>query len=91
MALPYWQWLSYRIVDQLKADGVENPTMASLFSGIGGFELVFTRAGCTPVWNSELDEFCEAVTTKHFGDEEAGIEGDLEQFIGEQTSWNTNN
>lgn len=69
LALPYWQWLSYRIVDQLKADGVENPTMASLFSGIGGFELVFTRAGCTPVWNSEIEEFPEAVTKARFGDD----------------------
>ena len=81
IALPFWQWLAHRIVYQLREDGIDNPTMASLFDGIGGFPLVFTRAGCKPVWNSELEEFCEAVTTKHFGDEERGIEGDIKNYI----------
>ena len=81
LALPFWQWMAKRMVNQLKEDGVEEPTMASLFSGIGGFELVYTRAGCKPIWNSELDEFPMAVTRKHFGDEDAGIEGDINQYL----------
>jgi site-specific DNA-cytosine methylase len=65
LALPYWQWLANRIVGQY-----DRPvTMGSLFDGIGGFPLVFQRAGATPVWNSEVDEFCEAVTKIRFGEE----------------------
>lgn len=40
IALPYWQFLADRMVKQLKADGVENPTMGSLFDGISSFCLV---------------------------------------------------
>ena len=62
IALPFWQWLADRIVAQY-----DRPvTMGSLFDGIGGFPLVFQRAGCTPVWASEIEEFCIAVTKKHF-------------------------
>lgn len=81
IALPFWQWLAYRVVDQLKEDGVENPTMASLFSGIGGFELVYTRAGCQPIWNSEIESYPIAVCKKHFGDEETGEVGDVEKYL----------
>lgn len=66
IALPFWEWLAGRITKQLKADGVENPTMASLFDGIGGFPLVFSRQGCKPVWASEIEEFPIAVTQYHF-------------------------
>lgn len=69
IALPFWQWLADRMVNVLKEEGVENPTMGSLFSGIGGFELVYSRAGCKPVWNSEIESFPEAVTKYHFGEE----------------------
>ena len=62
-------------------DGKKNLTMGSLFSGIGGFEFVFTQCGCTPLWASEIEEFCIAVTKKHFGDEENGIKGDLDKFL----------
>jgi site-specific DNA-cytosine methylase len=61
-----WQWIANRIVKMLKDDGVEKPTMASLFDGIGGFPLVFSRAGCEPVWASEIEEFPIAVTKHHF-------------------------
>lgn len=54
------------MVEQLKKDGVENPTMASLFDGIGGFPLVYQRNGCDPVWASEIEEFPMAVTKKRF-------------------------
>lgn len=66
IALPYWQWLANRIAKKLTEDGVKNPTMASLFDGIGGFPLVFTRVGVKPVWASEIEEFPIAVTKKHF-------------------------
>lgn len=55
-----------RITAQLKKDGVEKPTMGSLFDGIGGFPLVYSRAGCVPVWASEIEEFPIAVTKKRF-------------------------
>lgn len=66
IALPFWQWLANRIVEQ--CDG--EVTMGSCFSGIGGFELCFQRAGAKPVWASEVDSFCIAVTKKHFPEEE---------------------
>lgn len=81
IGLPFWQWLAHKIVGQLKKDGIDKPTMASLFDGIGGFPLVFMRAGCEPKWNSEIEDFPEAVTTRHFGDEEKGIEGDIEKYL----------
>ena len=70
LALPFWQWLAGRIVGELKKDDVEDPTMASLFDGIGGFPLVFQRQGCKPVWASEIEEFPIAVTKIHFPEEE---------------------
>jgi len=54
----------------LAKDGITEPTMASLFDGIGGFPLVFQRSGCEPIWASEIEEFCIAVTKKHFPDKE---------------------
>lgn len=69
IALPFWQWLADRMVNKLKEDGVDNPAMASLFDGIGGFPLVYSRAGCKPVWASEIEEFPMAVTKKHFGED----------------------
>lgn len=69
IALPFWQWLAYRMVNVLKEEGIENPTMGSLFSGIGGFELVYSRAGCKPIFASEIEEFPIAVTKYHFGDD----------------------
>lgn len=80
IALPQWQWIADRMVKVLKADGVKNPTMGSLFSGIGGFELVYARAGCKPVWASEVEEFCIAVTKSHFGDGEHD-DGDYKKYL----------
>lgn len=67
---PFWEWLAERIVFQLKKDGAENITMASLFDGIGGFPLVFSRKGASPVWASEIEEFPIAVTKFHFPERE---------------------
>ena len=63
IALPFWQWMAERMVKQL---GKENPTMGSLFDGIGGFPLVYSRCGCRPVWASEIEEFPIAVTKLRF-------------------------
>lgn len=61
IALPFWQWMAERMCKYLN-----NPTMASLFDGIGGFPLVFKRCGCIPVWASEIEEFPIAVTKIRF-------------------------
>ena len=69
IALPFWQWMAERMTKTLKDDGIEDPTMASLFDGIGGFPLVYSRCGVVPVWASEIEEFPIAVTKIHFGAE----------------------
>lgn len=66
IALPFWEWMAERMVKQLDTD---HPTMASLFDGIGGFPLVYSRCGCTPVWASEIEEFPIAVTKERFKDD----------------------
>ena len=69
IALPFWEWMAKRMAKILRDDGVENPTMASLFDGIGGFPLVYSRAGVEPIWASEIEEFPIAVTKKRFGED----------------------
>ena len=69
IALPFWQWMAERMTKALKDDGIEDPTMASLFDGIGGFPLVYSRCGVDPIWASEIEEFPIAVTKIHFGEE----------------------
>lgn len=76
IALPFWQWLMNRIAEQLRKDGVENPTMASLFDGISGFPLCAARAGIQPIWSSEIEEYPIAVAEKHFGEN-----GDYKNYI----------
>lgn len=66
IALPFWEWMAERMTAQLKKDGTERPTMASLFDGIGGFPLAYSRAGAVPVWASEIEEFPIAVTKLRF-------------------------
>lgn len=43
-----------------------NPTVGSLFAGIGGFDLGFTRAGFDVSWQVEIDPWCRKVLAKHF-------------------------
>ena len=72
IALPFWEWMAKRMMPYLDiehATYLHHPTMASLFDGIGGFPLVFSRAGCEPIWASEIEEFPIAVTKKRFGEE----------------------
>lgn len=76
IALPFWQWLMDRIAKQLKKDGCDNSTMASLFDGISGFPLCATRSGIKPVWSSEIEEFPMAVAEKHFGEN-----GDYKNYL----------
>ena len=66
IALPFWQYLARRICAQYE----RSITIGSLFDGIGGFPLVFERCGAKAVWASEIDEFCIAVTKRHFPEEE---------------------
>lgn len=68
IALPQWHW----IFQKMKPYIGENPTLGSLFDGIGGFPLVFesTYGDGTAIWGSEIDSFCVAVTKKHFPEKE---------------------
>lgn len=67
IAVPYWEWLAKKVVKDL---GDSDLTMGSLFDGIGGFPLVFSRAGAKPIWASEIEEFPIAVTKRRFPDVE---------------------
>jgi DNA (cytosine-5)-methyltransferase 1 len=40
----------------------------SLFTGIGGIDLGFERAGLVCKWQVEIDPFCQKVLTKHWPD-----------------------
>lgn len=40
--------------------------LGSLFSGIGGFELIGSWYGIEPVWASEIEEPCIRITKQHF-------------------------
>jgi len=77
IALPYWRWLIKRI----SATYPRNPTLGSLFDGIGGFCLCWERTNGvgTARWASEIEPFCIAVTKKHFGDGEK--EGDIRKYL----------
>lgn len=66
LALPFWKWLARRIVAQYES----KVTIGSLFDGIGGFCVAFEEAGAKAVWASEIEEFCIAVTKKHFPEDE---------------------
>ena len=67
IALPQWFWLVQKMRPYLK----ENPTLGSLFDGLGGFPLVWQRAygEGTARWASEIEEFPMAVTKRRFGEE----------------------
>lgn len=90
IALPFWDWMAERMVNQLNKSGVENPTMASLFDGIAGFPYVYIRHGCMPLWTSEIEEYPIAVCKKHFGDEDTGEVGDIEEYLKLPPNWVTN-
>lgn len=62
IALPPWRFVLGRLAEHLE----RGATMASLFDGIGGFPLIWHELGNVTVWQSEIDEFCEAVTKVRF-------------------------
>lgn len=80
IALPFWDWMLRRMARYLP----EGATLGSLFDGISGFNVCWARihgAECCR-WSSEIEQFPIAVAKKHFGDEEAGKEGDWWKFSG---------
>lgn len=77
IALPFWSWLFRRI----NAYYEKQATMGSLFDGIGGFPLCAIKNGIKPLWASEIEAFPIAVCKKHFGDEDAGIDGDVCNYL----------
>lgn len=66
IALPSWGWALAR----LSLCAAQEPTMASLFDGIGGFPLIWEwlngQGSC--LWASEIEPFPIAVTRARFGD-----------------------
>lgn len=75
----FWMWLMKRI----SAEYERSATLGSLFDGISGFPLAWARyngaENCR--WESEVEDFCVAVSTKHFGDEDLGIKGDIREYL----------
>lgn len=62
IALPPWRFVCRRICEQYDTQ----PTMGSLFDGIGGFPLIWREingADSVP-WACEIDEYCRAVTQR---------------------------
>ena len=78
IALPSWKFILKRLCSHYERDA----TMASLFSGIGGFDLLWTQLNGpdSVLWESEIETFPSAVCRRHFGDEATGENGDY-RFI----------
>ena len=67
-----WVDILQSIAERIPAD--EERTMASLFQGIGGFDLIWERdCGGKTVWASEIEEFCIAVTERGFNEDRSLI------------------
>ena len=77
IALPPWKWVLKRICAQYERDA----TMGSLFDGIGGFPLLWIQLnGWGSVkWASEIEQFCIAVTKRHFSEGENS--GDAWEYL----------
>ena len=67
IAIPPWLWVLSRLNQYC-----EDKTMASLFSGIDGFPLIweFLNGKGSAVWASEIEEFCIALSKIRFPDKE---------------------
>ena len=63
IALPFWKWLCKNIVNQIRKSGNKFPTMASLFAGIGGFDICWSEAKGAPMacamiyWGEDFKRF----------------------------------
>lgn len=79
ISLPNWKFVLKRLCATYERDA----TMASLFSGIGGFDLIWTQLNGpnSVLWESEIEEFPSAVCKRHFGDEATGEKGDFYEAI----------
>jgi DNA (cytosine-5)-methyltransferase 1 len=79
IALPVWKVVLKRLCACYERDA----TMASLFSGIGGFDLLWTQLNGkdSVLWESEIDDFPSAVCKRHFGDEADGTKGDFYEYL----------
>lgn len=79
LCTPFWFWLLRRISAQYERPA----TLGSLFDGIGGFPYCWARCNGSKyvLWASEIEQFPIAVVKKHFGDEDAGIEGDIGKYL----------
>ena len=66
ICLPPWKWVLKRLCAQYERDA----TMASLFSGIGGFDLLWEQLNGkgTCLWASEIEDFPIAVTKVRIGE-----------------------
>ena len=80
IARPFWTWLTRRIAAQYEG---RPPTIGSLFDGIGGFPLCWAQVNgpASVRWASEIEQFPIAVTKQHFGDEDAGVDGDIHAYL----------
>ena len=76
IALPQWKWLLERMKPYLP----EEPTMASLFDGLGGFPFCWNAVFGEGLveWASEVEPFCIAVTNKRINgiDPDARLQGE---------------
>ena len=63
IALPPWEWVLKRLCANYERDAI----LGSLFDGVGGFPLIWSRLnGVGSVkWASEIEEFPIAVTKRH--------------------------
>ena len=74
IALPQWQAL----FERMKPTFDHQPTLGSLFDGVGGFPLTFERVYGTGTarWAAEIEPFPIAVTKKRFPEKEKTDERD---------------
>lgn len=71
IGIPCWIHILKGVSEELKNSGVEQPKMASLFDGIGGFPRIWEHINGkgSAVWASEIEEFPIAVTKYWFPEE----------------------